>query len=101
MSLEAIMKFNRLMSTVFAASITLSSSVAWTQEDIPVENWSLPGTPSAGTHSLMAAVSSQSTFIPVTPCRVADTRNSAIMQATEIRLFSVSGSACGVPVLIR
>ena len=34
-----IMKFNRLMSTAFAASITLFSSVSWTQEDIPLENW--------------------------------------------------------------
>ena len=46
----------------------------------------------------MAATSSQSAFIPVTPCRVADTRNSGIMYAGETRTFSVSGSGCGVPV---
>jgi len=92
------MKFNRLMSTAFAASITLFSSVSWTQEDIPLENWSLPGAPLEGTRSLMAATSNPSTFVAVTPCRVADTRNSGIMYAGETRTFSVSGSGCGVPV---
>lgn len=72
-------------------------------EDVPLGNWPVPSTASKGM-SALADAGSPGLFIPVTPCRVADTRNAAgayggpALIANASRSFDIDSGPCtGIP----
>ncbi|MDX1978849.1 MAG: glycosyl hydrolase family 28-related protein [Bryobacteraceae bacterium] len=97
------------MITRFTFRLLLSLSILQGQEDIPIANWAAPAAwspESTAKGPRAAAISGPLTFVAVTPCRVADTRNftmpsgfgQPIMAAGAIRTFNIPGNAaCGIP----
>jgi hypothetical protein len=101
--------------TPFSASLalligfTFGLASAARADDIPLRNWSAPKswTPSAtsGTRRLMGDLSNPAPFIPITPCRLADTRGLGFtgqagpphVTANTSRDFQVAGTVVGIP----
>lgn len=87
--------------------VLLGSFAAFADDAVPLVNWTVPGI-SASSHRLQpratADLSGPNVFVPVTPCRVVDTRwaNGAfggpIFNAGETRSYTVPSSSCsGIP----
>ena len=87
----------------------LSGSVALATQDVdvPLRNWTVPPYAAAsagGGFSTMTDVSGPRAFIPITPCRIADTRGNGFTgQAgppaltTTARSFQIAGTVPGIP----
>lgn len=81
------------LSAIAAAFIFATSASA--QQQVPVRNWTVP---SARRIAAQAALSSSSEFVPVTPCRVYDSRLADGPIATKgTRTIAVTASSCGIP----
>lgn len=94
-----------MRATVSCLGILFASFFALAQEvDIPLQNWTVPpyAAPSTGGIHAMVDVSGPRAFVPVQPCRVADTRGNGapitggILGNSEARTWSVGG-ICGIP----
>jgi len=94
----------RRASLFLSLVLLLVSSIAFADDDIPLVNWPVPGSSSAATHRFTpkAAVDigGPLVFVPVTPCRVVDTRNATgafggpIFNAGETRSYTIPSSSC-------
>jgi hypothetical protein len=94
--------------TLFCLSLVVLfvSSAVFADDAVPLVNWPVPGAP--GTHKFQPKASSDLSnpliFVPVTPCRVVDTRNAVgpfggpIFSSGQTRSFAVPSSGCtGIP----
>jgi hypothetical protein len=95
-------------ASLWISLIVLLGSFAAFADTIPLVNWPVPGMPAATTHGYQprptADLSGPNVFVPVTPCRVVDTRNTngafggPIFNAGETRSYTVPSSSCsGIP----
>ena len=95
------------MSSLVCAALLLASSAALAQLGQPVDDWSAPATYTPahrGAISTMADVTNPMPFIPVTPCRIVDTRGvtgtfgGPILVAGATRNFPLPNGPCtGIP----
>jgi hypothetical protein len=84
--------------------VLLVSSAAFADNDIPLVNWPVPGSSAATPRKFQpkatADLSGPLVFVPVTPCRVVDTRNATgafggpIFNAGETRSYTIPSSSC-------
>jgi hypothetical protein len=97
----------RRFSSCLSLVLLLSSLAAFADDAIPLANWPVPGT-STTTHRFQvkatADLDGPLIFVPVTPCRVVDTRNAngtfggPIFASGETRSYTVpSGPCTGIP----
>ena len=101
------MSRHRIVIAAVLAS-TFVGAAAAIAEDIPLRNWTVPSASSGKGRSTQADIGIGATlFVPVTPCRVADTRGNgfvgaygppALVGGGAARSFSITGSVCtGIP----
>jgi len=87
--------------------VLLGSSAVFADDAVPLVNWPVPGM-SGTTHRFQpkasADLSNPLVFVPVTPCRVVDTRNAVgafggpIFSGGQTRSYAVPSSSCtGIP----
>jgi len=97
----------RRASLCLSLIVLLGSSAAFADDDVPLVNWPVPGV-SGGTHRFQPKATSDLSnpliFVPVTPCRVVDTRNAVgpfggpIFSGGQTRSYAVPSSGCtGIP----
>jgi hypothetical protein len=96
-------------AAVVLAGLVLLSAGTVVAQDIPLKNWSAPSfwSPSStsGGRTALTDLSGPVPFIPVTPCRVADTRGNGFtgqygppqLQPNTLRNFTIGGQ-CGIPI---
>ena len=100
----------RLSSCLFLIAL-FASLAAFADDAVPLLNWPVPGT-SATAHRLQARATADLAgpliFVPVTPCRVVDTRNAngsfggPIFASGETRSYTIpSGPCTGIPTGIQ
>ncbi len=94
-----------MRAIVTCLGMLLASFFALAQDvEIPLQNWTVPpyAAPSTGGIHTMVDVAGPRAFVPVRPCRVADTRGNGapitggILGNSESRTWSVGG-ICGIP----
>jgi hypothetical protein len=97
-----------LRLAVFALAGAAAAAAAVAQ-DVPLRNWSAPRSwvpaVGSGTRRLMGDLSNAVPFIPITPCRLADTRGLGFtgqagpphLTANMARDFEVAGTVTGIP----
>jgi M6 family metalloprotease-like protein len=86
--------------TAYAGTHRITASVVdgsgTTYGPVPVGSWTVPSATTSGTAGLL--------FVPITPCRLADTRNATgsfggpSIAGQTTRSFVIPGSACSIPV---
>jgi len=98
----------RRASLFLSLIVFLASSAAFADDVVPLVNWPVPSTGSGGTHKYqpkaLADLSNPVVFVPITPCRVVDTRNAngpfggPIFSGGQTRSYAVPSSSCtGIP----
>src|SRR5512140_3615683 len=95
-----------LSTIVLAAGFVLASPAA-ALDDVPLGNWTVPGgssAPQKGFSPTADVGTSPVLFVPVAPCRVADTRNALgayggpALSANVSRAFNIQAGPCtGIP----
>ena len=105
------MTFRRARRLVGLAGIAAAvSTVLLAQSpDVPLRNWTVPpytATSTQGGLTTMADISDPVAFVPIDPCRVADTRGGSftgqaggpVLTAQTPRTFQVAGTVPGIPL---
>jgi hypothetical protein len=99
---------SRLAGLVGVAAV-VSTALLAQSSDVPLRNWTVPpytATGAEGGLTTMADISEPVAFIPIDPCRIADTRGGTftgqaggpLLTAQVPRTFQVAGFVPGIPV---
>ena len=99
----------RRLAGLVGLAAALSTVLVAQSRDVPLRNWTVPpysAMTAGGGLTTMADVSEPVAFIPIDPCRVADTRGGAftgqaggpILTAQTPRTFQVAGTVPGIPL---
>jgi hypothetical protein len=98
----------RRASWLICLVVLFGAFAAFADDAVPLVNWPVPGAGSSGTHKFqpraLSDTSNPLVFVPVTPCRVVDTRNAngpfggPIFGTGQTRSYAVPSSSCtGIP----
>ena len=94
---------------VLLPALVLVGATAAAATDIPLQNWTVPSTSGKGRSALSDIGGTTTPFIPVTPCRIADTRDGSfpanfgppsLVGGAVSRTFTIPAGPCtGIPAL--